>query len=178
MTTVFRALRPKVFELCGQSKYEDAISLCQTKIGKARNEKERVSISLLIPYILECEGRFSESKELLQSIIAENESNRGAVYDLLLVLFDLGDFKQAIVTADQLIELDAKFRFQPFTSSAYFHKAYAAWKLRRFKQAKAALDKSNEKGSIWIDGNLLSRKQLASNISRRKAPTHPSKRKP
>jgi len=123
---------------------------------------------LLIAYILCCEGRLSEGEELHQSIIDANELHRGELYDLLLKLIERGDHKQAIATADQLIEVDAKFPFQSFTASAYFHKAYAAWKLRRFKQAKAALDKSDEKGSIWIDRHLLSRKGLASNISRRK----------
>lgn len=168
MTATYRALRSKVFELCEQSKYTDAIALCQTKLGKARNEDERIRISLLIPYVLDCEGRHSESEEMHHSIIDANKLHRGELYDLLLILIKLGDHKQAIARADQLIEVDAKFPFQSFTSSAYFHKAYAAWKLRRFKQAKAALDKSDEKGSIWIDGRLVSRKHLASSISRRK----------
>lgn len=168
MTATYRALRSKVFELCKQSKYGDAVALCRTKIGKTRNEDERLRISLLIPYILDSEGRLSESKEALQSIIDANELHRGALYDLLLILIKLADHKQAIATADQLIEVDTKFPFQSFTSSAYFHKAYAAWKLQRFKQAKAALDKSDKRGSIWIDGRLVSREHLASSISRRK----------
>lgn len=168
MTAAYRALRSKVFELCEQSKYTDAIALCRSKIGKARNEDERICISLLIPYILDCEGRLSESKEALQSIIDADELHRGALYDLLLILIKLGDHKQAIATADRLIEVDAKFPFQSFTSSAYFHKAYAAWKLRRFNQAKAALDKSDEEGSIWIDGRLISRERLTSSISHKK----------
>lgn len=168
MTASYRALRSKVFELCEQSKYTDAIALCRAKIDKARNEDEHVRISLLIPYILSCEGRHSEGEEAHQSIIDASELHRGDLYDLLLELIELGDHRQAIATADQLIEVDAKFPFQSFTASAYVHKAYAAWKLGRFRQAKAALDKSDEKGSIWIDGHLLSRKHLALSISRRK----------
>lgn len=168
MTATYRALRSKVFELCEQSKYTDAIALCQAKISNAKNEDERVRISLLLPYILDCEGRHAESIEAHQSIIDANKLHRGELYDLLLILIKLGDHQEAIARANQLIEVDAKFPFQSFTSSAYFHKAYAAWKLRRFRQAKAALDKSDEKGSIWIDGRLISRKHLASSISRRK----------
>jgi len=167
MTATYRALRSKVFELCEQSKFRDAIALCRAKIDKARDEDEHVRISLLIPYILGCEGRDSESVEAQQSIVDANDLHRGEFYDLLLTLINQGDHEQAIATADQLIEVDKKFPFQSFTSSAYFHKAYAAWKLRRFRQAKAALDKSDEKGAIWIDGHLLSRRQLASNISRK-----------
>ena len=168
MTTAYRALRSKVFELCRQSKYEKAIALCQAKLDKTRNENDRVNISLLIPYILECEGRLSESKEVLQSIIDANPLNRGARHDLLLVLIQLGNFKQANAAADRLVEIDAKFPFQSFTSSAYFHKAYAACKLRHFKQAKAALEKSDEMGALWIDGRLISREQLTSCISSKK----------
>lgn len=168
MTVSFSKFRSKVFELCRQSKYEDAITLCRNKLGKTRNEDDRIGISLLIPYILDCEGRLSESKEALQSIIDGVPLNRGARYHLLLVLIELGNLTQAIEAADQLVEIDAKFPFQSFTSSAYFHKAYAACKLKHFKQAKAALDKSDEKGAIWIDRRLVSRKQLTSCISRKK----------
>lgn len=166
MTRNYRAIQSKVFELCWQSKHDDAIALCQAKIGKAKSEEERVSISSLLPYILNSAERLSECKELLQSIIAENELDRAARSHLLRVLIELGDLEQAIVTADQLIKLDAKFPFQSFTSSAYFHKAYAAYRLRRFKQAKLALDKSDEKDPIWIDGGLVSRDQLALGIYR------------
>jgi tetratricopeptide (TPR) repeat protein len=168
MTASFSKLRSKVFELCRQSKYEDAIALCRTKLGKTRNQDDRIGISLLIPYVLDCEGRLSESKAALQSIIDTDPLNRGARYHLLLVLIELGNLKRAIGAADQLVEIDAKFSFQSFTSSAYFHKAYTACKLKRFKQAKAALDKSDEMGAIWIDRRLISREQLTSCISRKK----------
>jgi tetratricopeptide (TPR) repeat protein len=168
MTRTFRAIRSKVFELCGQSKHDDAIALCQAKIGKAKSEEDRVRISLLLPYILDSAGRLSECKELLQSILAKNALDRAARSHLLRVFIELGDLVQAIVTANQLIEIDAKFPFQSFTSSAYFHKAYAACRLRRFKQAKLALDKSDEKDPIWIDEGLISREQLASGIARKK----------
>ncbi|MFZ5672420.1 MAG: tetratricopeptide repeat protein [Pseudomonadota bacterium] len=168
MTASFSKLRSKVFELCRQSKYEDAIALCRTKLGKTRNADDRIGILLLIPYILDCAGRLSESKEALRSIIDADPLNRGAQYHLLLVLIELGNLKRAIEAADQLVEIDTRFPFQSFTSSAYFHKAYAACKLKRFKQAKAALDKSEEMGAIWIDRRLISRKQLMSCISRKK----------
>jgi tetratricopeptide (TPR) repeat protein len=103
---------------------------------------------MLIPHILDCEGRLSESKEALQSIIDADPLNRGAQYHLLLVLIELGNLKRAIEAADQLVEIDTKFPLQSFTSSAYFHKAYAACKLKRFRQAIAALDKSDEMGAI------------------------------
>lgn len=168
MTATYNSLRSKVFELCNKLKYKDAIALCQDKIEKAKSENERVRMSLLIPYILGCEGRLSESEEKQQAIIDASGLHRGELYDTLLTLINQGDHRLAITTADQLIEVDAKFPLQSFTSSAYFHKAYAAWKLRRFRQAMAALDKSDEKGAIWIDGHLLSRRRLASNISRKK----------
>ncbi|QIG46304.1 hypothetical protein G5V57_00125 [Nordella sp. HKS 07] len=168
MTAKYRALRSKVFELCKQSKYAEAIALCQTKIEEAKNKGESVGTISMIPYILHHQGRLSECKEALQSIIDADELDRGSLYHLLEILILLGDFEHAIATADRLIEVDAKFPFQSFTASAYFHKAYAAWKLGRFKQAKAALDKSDEKGSIWIDRHLLSREHLASSISRRR----------
>lgn len=168
MTATYRAIRSKVFELCKQSKYKDAIALCRTNIDKSGNKDERTRISLLIPYILGCEGLLPESEEAQQTIVDANELHRGELYDSLLILVEIGDHEKAIETANQLIEVDAKFPFQSFTSSAYFHKAYSAWKLRRFKQAKAALDRSDERGAIWIDRRLVSRKQLASGIFRKK----------
>ena len=166
MTVEFRVLRSKVFGLCRQAKYEDALAFCQAQIGNAKNEKERVSISLLIPYVLEREGRHSASRDELESIIKANKAHRGARYYLLHTLIKLGEFDQVMAIADQLIEVDAKFAFQSFTSAAYFHKAYAAWKLGDFKQARAALDKSDEVEPIWINGSLISRDELAASISR------------
>jgi tetratricopeptide (TPR) repeat protein len=165
MPEKYQIFQSKIFKLCKLGKYSDAYNLCQEQAQLTTDKDDRTDISLMISYILEREGRFNESLNLLCSTAVSNTQHRGVLDQMIRVLIRLGLFEEAMTTADRLIELDSKFRYQSFTSSAYFHKAYAAWKSGQLEEAKAALDKSSESSPIWIDGALISKEQLASTIS-------------
>jgi tetratricopeptide (TPR) repeat protein len=154
----------EISQLCRLGKYSEAYSLCRERAQLATDDYDKADISSTISYILEREGRFRESLELLRSAASSYPQDRGILFRLMLTSSRLGLYDEAISAADRLIELDAKFPYQSFTSAAYFHKAYAAWKSGQLKEAKEALAKSDEDGPIWIDGGLLSKEQLAAKI--------------
>jgi tetratricopeptide (TPR) repeat protein len=164
MQDKYRAFQSRIFQLCKLGKYSEAYSLCQERAQLAANEDEKASVSSMIAHIMEREGRFSESADLLRSTAASNPQHRGILDHMMLTLIRLGLYEEAMLTADRLIDLDTKFPYQSFTSSAYFHKAYAAWKSGRLQEAKESLAKSEQNEAAWVDGGLLSKEQLAAKI--------------
>ena len=75
-------------------------------------------------------------------------------------LIDLQRFPEAVVAADQLLDLEAARSSIAFVDAALFIKAYALVRLGDNSAARSVLNRVKDEKPIWIGGRLISQADL------------------
>lgn len=154
----------QVMDLCRRDRIVDARSLCVSALSEELTDAARAKIYKKLAYVESRSGNHDISIEYLLRARSLDPSHRGIIHALMCAYVRNNEFERVVEIADELIALDARFSLQSFTSDAYFHKAYACWRLGRFEEAKVALLKCDHEEPVWISGGLLSKSALMNRI--------------
>ena len=171
----FDKFQEQIFQFCKKRKFDEARNHCLEALSSCSDNPARSYFYSKIGYIENAAGNSTAGIEALRTARKLDPNNRGAVDALMCAYVETRSYEDAAQTATDLIDLDTKFPRRSFTSSAYFHKAYAYWNLKKYPEAELALHNCNEEEAIWIAGDLLSKPQLLVNILNRRPPHFVSK---
>lgn len=171
----FNKFQEQIFQFCKKRQFDEARNHCLEALSSCSDDLARSYFHSKIGYIENAAGNSTAGIEALKTARKLDPNNRGVVDALMCAYIEIKSYEKAAQTATDLIDLDTKFPFHSFTSSAHFHKAYAYWNLEKYPEAELELRSSNDEEAIWIAGGLLSRSQLLINILNRHPPNFVSK---
>jgi tetratricopeptide (TPR) repeat protein len=160
------AIWDRIDSLCRQKQYETATKKIEAFLDGASSHKQQAEGLQMMAYVLRRQRKKIEANDILLEAVEKHSRNRGIHFNLVFGLIDCARYQEAIQFADRLIRLDKNRRWQPYTESARFHKAYALAQLGRIDEAEAELKRVRDKGNIWIQGHLSSKKLLLEQIAR------------
>jgi tetratricopeptide (TPR) repeat protein len=163
------AIRNRIFSLCHERKYENAIQEAENLIKPRRTHKQKAFGLRMLAYILDHQKQKAEAANLLLKAVKWHPGDRAIHSSLIRRLIDCRRYPEAIQFAEKLIKLDRNRRWRPYTDLACFHKAYAMYKLGKLDEAEAELRHVVDEGNIWIDGHLATKPSLLGEIARAKS---------
>ena len=171
----FDKFQEQIFQLCRKRQFDEARNCCLEALSSCSDDPARSYFYKKIGYIENAAGNSTAGIDALKTARKLDPTNRGVVDALMCAYIKIKSYEKAAQTATDLIDLDTKFPFQSFTSSAHFHKAYAYWNLEKYPVAELELRSCNYEEAIWIAGGLLSKSQLLVNILNRQSPSFTSR---